>query len=277
MDSKLLDFVDSQVEAHVPRKHWVQDLLEQGHTIEEVETAYHEAIKRKHLEFEKKLIHRIVDVALPIGVFLAFYIFYNHFKLTATELIKTTGLTAITLIAITLFVGPTSKFIRFFNNLKIHRKFWGVTGFLVAVLHSLLAFSQYYNFSLASLFDSTNPRFTGVLAGLTAILIFVIITSTSNKAAVDLIGAKNWKLIQTASYLALFFILIHFYLMETTNGVFVIKRLMGRVAFGFAIFVILLRLFVLVLTFFQHRKPPTPDQSAYQTYLKNLSQPPSQP
>lgn len=60
----------------------------------------------------------------------------------------------------------------------------------------------------------------------------------------EIMGAKKWKLLQTMSYLALAFVLLHFYLAETKDGVLVIKRFMGRFAMGFGIFAIVVRVVV---------------------------------
>lgn len=58
---------------------------------------------------------------------------------------------------------------------------------------------------------------------------------------------KVWKFIQTTSYLALILTVIHFYLVESQDGVLVIKRLLGQITFAFAIFAVLFRLIVELL------------------------------
>ena len=70
-------------------------------------------------------------------------------------------------------------------------------------------------------------------------------------------GPKKWKLLQTMSYLALGFVILHFYLAETKDGVLVIKRFMGRFALVFGIVAILVRFAVFVHVEISKRKNKT--------------------
>lgn len=185
-------------------------------------------------------------ILVPLAVFLLYFVTYNKFKMTTSEMIKTSGLWSITLLSITLMVGPLSKYIKLFNHLKVHRKFWGITSFFVALAHFGLVVYKYYHWDFVATLSLSNPKAAPVWAGMVAIILLFLITVTSNKKSVELMGAKRWKLLQTMSYLALAFVLIHFYLAETKDGVLVIKRFMGRFAMGFGILAILVRLWVFV-------------------------------
>lgn len=198
-----------------------------------------------HYSETKNSLQKIVDLTVPLGLFLFFFYFYNFGKVTPSEMIKTSGLLAITLLGVTLVIGPLCKFFPFLDFLKVHRKFWGILSAFIALVHALLVFVYDYNLDIFRLLDSTNSKFSGLLSGLAALTLLVLITLSSNRKALHRLGPELWKTIQMMSYIALFLAVFHFYLMEAVNGVLVIKRLLGRVTFGFAAAVIVVRLLVM--------------------------------
>lgn len=198
---------------------------------------------------EKNISQKFIDLGVPIGLFWVYFQFYNFGKITPSEIIKTTGLLAIALLSLTLFIGPACRLLPSLEVLKAHRKAWGLLSFFIALVHGCLIYIFYFNYDLARLFNPTSPKYYGLLAGLIALIILAVVTLTSNQTAVNLLNPKSWKRIQSASYLALIFTVLHFYLAESTNGVLVIKRVLGQITFGFAAFVILFRLFVHLLPF----------------------------
>lgn len=200
-----------------------------------------------HYSQKKNIIQRLIDVGVPVGLFLLYFLFYNFGKITPSEMVKTTGLLAIALLSLTLLIGPACRFFPALNILKVHRKFWGILSFFIALTHALLIYIFYANYNLTKLFDPTSPKYLGLLAGLISLVILLTVTLSSNKKILNAVSPNAWKLIQSASYLALAFAVVHFYLVESTNGVLVIKRLLGQITFGFAGAVILLRLIVLLL------------------------------
>lgn len=200
-----------------------------------------------HYNTEKSLIQKLLDFGVPLGLFWLYFQFYNFGKITPQEMIKTTGLLSIALLSLTLFVGPASRFFPALDILKAHRKFWGILSFFIALIHGILIYIFYFNYNLAKLFNPAGPKYYGLLAGLVSLVILLMITLTSNKMALNSLSPKIWKLIQSASYLALIFAVLHFYLVESANGVLVIKRLLGQITFYFATAVVILRLIVLIL------------------------------
>lgn len=159
-------------------------------------------------------------------------------------MIKTSGLLSISLLAITLLVGPTCKLFPSLDLLKAHRKFWGITSFLVALAHVSLVFIYFYKFNLLRFVDYSHPKYPGILAGLAAIAILFLVTLTSGKKALKLLSPKTWKTVQITSYLALGLAVGHFYLMEQVEGVLVIKRTLGRITFVLSAIVIPVRLLI---------------------------------
>lgn len=199
-----------------------------------------------HSSVEKNLIQRFLDFGVPLGLFLLYFNFYNFGKITPSEMIKTTGLLAIALLSLTLFIGPACRFFPFLDILKVHRKFWGILSFFVALIHGVLIYIFYFNYNLAKLFDPAGPKYYGLIVGLFSLLILLVVTLTSNKIVLNSLSPKIWKLIQSLSYMALIFAVLHFYLVESTNGVLVIKRLLGQITFYFATAVVIIRLITLI-------------------------------
>ncbi len=193
---------------------------------------------------EKNTFKQIIDFGVPLGLFWLYFQLYNFGNFTPQETIKTTGLLAISLLSLTLFIGPACRFFPALNILKAHRKVWGILAALAAVVHVVLIFIYYYKYNLLKFVDFSNPKYLGILAGLLALAILLMVTLTSNKKALATLSPKTWKAIQTTSYLALILAVAHFYIIESTNGVLVIKRVVGQITFGFAGLVVCLRLVV---------------------------------
>lgn len=189
----------------------------------------------------------LIHVALPIVLFLLFFFFYNFGKISPSEMIKTTGLLSISLLGITLIIGPLSRIIPGLDTLKIHRKFWGILSFVIALIHTLLVYVYFFKWNFFRFIDTSSVRFPGILFGLLGLAILLMVTLISNNKAITLFGSKTWKVLQMTSYIALLLAITHFYLMESTNGVLVIKRSLGKVAFGFAIVTIIARVTIFLL------------------------------
>lgn len=198
--------------------------------------------------FEKKnIIQRLIDIGLPIGLFFIYFSFYNFGKFTPHEMVKTSGLLAIALLSLTLIIGPACKFFPALDTLKAHRKFWGILSFLAALTHTILVFIYYFKFNFWKFIDFSNPKNLGILTGLIALAILAIVTATSTKKALDSLSPQIWKMIQTTAYLALILAVLHFYIIESKDGVLVIKKLLGQITFAFAVFVVIVRLIIIFL------------------------------
>lgn len=200
-----------------------------------------------HYSKDKNILQRLIDIAVPVGLFWVYFQFYNFGKIIPSEMIKTSGLLAVALLSLTLIIGPICRYFPYLNLLKAHRKFWGILSFFVALTHAVLIYIYYTNHNLSKFFDPSSPKYYGLLAGLASLIILLTVTLTSNKWALNSLSQKTWKFIQSLAYLALIFAAVHFYLVESSNGVLVIKRLLGQITFGFVVFVVMVRLFLLLL------------------------------
>lgn len=186
------------------------------------------------------------DWLVPAGVFALFFVFYNAGTVTPSEMIKTSGLTGITLLSLTLLAGPIGRFLPALDIVKVHRKAWGIASLLFVSAHLVLVTMHYYNFNVLELVNPSNPKFPGLILGLAAGCILLLVSVTSGSTFVQSLDPSIWKWIQMTSYAALFLAVLHFYFMEQVQGVLVIKRVWGQIAFGFAAFVLVVRLVVLL-------------------------------
>lgn len=197
-----------------------------------------------HYSDPKNLLQRLLDFGVPIGLFWIYFQYYNFGKITPSEMIKTTGLLAIALLSLSLVIGPLCRFFPGLDILKAHRKFWGISSFVAAVIHFSLIMAYYLNWDFLKLADPTDPKLLGLWAGIAAILVLGAVTLSSMPKFLHSLDPKVWKFIQTTSYLALILAVAHFYLVESQNGVLIIKRLLGQTTFGFAFVAVLLRLII---------------------------------
>lgn len=200
-----------------------------------------------HYSQEKNITQRLIDFGVPLGLFWFYFQLYNFGQFSPKEMVKTTGLLAIALLSLTLLIGPVGRLLPSLNALKAHRKFWGILSFLIALTHAILIYIFYVNYDLAKLFNPQSPKYLGLLAGLASLAILLAVTLTSNKFALNSLNPKVWKIVQSTAYLALIMAVLHFYLVESVNGVLVIKRVVGQITFGFAAFVVVARILVMFL------------------------------
>lgn len=200
-----------------------------------------------HYSEDKNITQRLIDFGVPLLLFWLYFQFYNFGQFSPKEMAKTTGLLAIALLSLTLIIGPACRFFPALNVLKAHRKFWGVLSFFIALTHATLIYIFYVNYDLAKLFNPTSPKYFGLLAGLASLVILLIVTLTSNKFALNSLSPKVWKIVQSTAYLALILAVLHFYLVESVNGVLIIKRVVGQITFGFATFVVAVRILVMLI------------------------------
>jgi len=200
-----------------------------------------------HYWEDKNFIQRVIDIVIPAGLFYLYFQFYNFGQISPSEMIKTTGLWSISLLGITLIVGPLSRIFPALSFLKAHRKFWGVLSLLIALTHVGLVFVYFYKFDVTKFWNFSNPKYSGIASGLLAIVILLMVTFTSNQKALAKLSPDAWKAIQTTSYIAMFFAIAHFYLMEQKDGILVIKKLLGWATFWFSIAVVTIRILVMFL------------------------------
>ena len=160
------------------------------------------------------------------------------------------------MLSITLFIGSLSRFIPAVNILKVHRKHWGIASFVLAIIHTFLVIMFFYKFDFFRLFNFTKSNTIGIQAGLIALLILFMVTVSSFHMIFEKLPEGMWKKLQMTSYIALALVVLHFFLMEQKDGVFVIKRLLGQITYWFAFVVLIARIVVAIFPKKEHIQPP---------------------
>ncbi len=130
------------------------------------------------------------------------------------ELNKVTALLGIGLLAFSFILGPLSHMFphQFCPHLSA-RKWIGLWGFVFALLHSVYELLVIFKLDVNKLFFS--PKSIGLIYGMVALFIFLVMAITSNQFSIQKLGFKNWKIIQTTGYVALLFAILHFLVLET--------------------------------------------------------------
>ncbi len=132
------------------------------------------------------------------------------------ELNKVAALAGIGLIAIAFIIGPLSRMFpaQFAKHLP-WRKFVGIAGLAIVAVHSAYSAIEFYRLDIDMMLYS-NPKALGFVSAAIALLIFLAMRLTSNGAAVERLGYKRWKSLQTFGYVGLFFAIAHFIIVETS-------------------------------------------------------------
>jgi DMSO/TMAO reductase YedYZ heme-binding membrane subunit len=166
------------------------------------------------------------------------------------------ALASAAVLGITFILGPLGKFSKRLNRLKIYRKYLGLSGFALVLVHTLLSIAFYFGWDLSFMFSLENPRSLQFYSALVAFMIFLAMSATSSVRAIKLMGARNWKMLQNTGYLAMALVMLHF-MLANTNGDFAIHRLYALAIFIFGLLVLLVRLFVLVLVAYERSSRST--------------------
>ncbi len=203
-----------------------------------------------------QLLKHGIGYSFPFLITFIFYAYYSDWVFSAREMLKLTGLVAIVLFSFTFAVGPLAKFMEWANAWKVFRKYWGEMAVVASTVHIVLAIAVRYKWDFGLMFSTRNTYWIGFYFGLAAFLYFLFMTVISNQYAIQKLDHR-WKQLQSLGYVAFTMAIIHFILLETRNGNFIIRRPLGRVAFALAIAVLILRLYVWIWATLSERKNPT--------------------
>ncbi|MDO8427869.1 MAG: ferric reductase-like transmembrane domain-containing protein [Candidatus Diapherotrites archaeon] len=167
---------------------------------------------------------------------------FQDLSFSLKELNKVAALAGIGLLAITFLMGPLSRmFPKKFARFLVWRKFLGLFGFGLIALHVLYSVIFIYNLSLDQMIFN-NPKLEGILAGVIAFVIFMLMALTSTQKSVEKMGYANWKKLQTTGYIALFLSAIHFVILETKPEIGLDVRPFGKLFLALAIIALMVRI-----------------------------------
>ena len=182
--------------------------------------------KRKMLVMKLAYIIPIIVVILMVA-------------LTGTgihQINRALALAGIAVVGITFIVGPLPKYNKWFNKLKVHRRYLGVSGFLILLLHSIISMDLFFGWEIGEKFNPENFYFISAQFSTVAFLILLALTLTSTNYAMRLLG-PNWKKLQTFGYVGFAASIVHFYLSQSGA-----LNLVESLVFIFVMIVIIVRI-----------------------------------
>jgi DMSO/TMAO reductase YedYZ heme-binding membrane subunit/nitrite reductase/ring-hydroxylating ferredoxin subunit len=133
-------------------------------------------------------------------------------------LIRATGTLAFLLLTVLLCIGPMARLTPRFKPFLYNRRHLGVTTFIVALVHSVLAVVWYHGFGVLNPIVSllvSNPRYDSLAGfpfeslGLVALLLLFLLAATSHDFWNANLGPGQWKGIHMSVYAAFALLLGH--------------------------------------------------------------------
>lgn len=177
-------------------------------------------------------------VSAAIVAWLAWYYFiYRGFPVNVSFANAVVAFASMIILTLSFALGPISRLPRL-KRTRIYRKHFGLTGFALAALHTLLAAWAVFDVTDPIAFsDATSLAFAAV-----AFMLFALLAMTSTKSWVRALGYENWKVLQRTGYIALVFVLIHVLLLG--QGVYW-TRTVGQIAITLVLIVLFVRALIL--------------------------------
>lgn len=180
------------------------------------------SVKYKAISWNRQ--KRIYDTVLAasilayLGVFVGLGFAVHPNATVETLLIRGFGTAALLLLHVVLSIGPLCRLDSRFLPLLYNRRHLGVTTFLLAAAHGVLALVQFHAFGdalpLISVFTS-NPRYNSLaqfpfeIPGLAALVVLFLMASTSHDFWLHKLTPQVWKRLHMGVYLAYGLLLVH--------------------------------------------------------------------
>ncbi|KXK09417.1 MAG: Cysteine--tRNA ligase [Microgenomates bacterium OLB23] len=235
-----------------------------------------------HQQHDPKKVELLLWVKTSMFAILTFVLIalalITQRKLGGAELINAASAwTAVVLIGLSMLLSAICYFWNKFDHYIFFRKHLGVTGFVMACVHTLYSFvilRHQFPFPDYYLSDKNLPSFLFALA---AFLYFAFMTSISNNYAVHELGSMRWRKLLRVGYVAYVFAIIHFGLKGYPYWVRWIQNGMqtppsiGLVLFIFALFVPYFRV-VLEIALRQQRKKSSAGMKLYNTLSRSVEE-----
>ena len=189
-------------------------------------------------------------------VLLSLLLYFRRFNYNLYIANKAIASTAVILIGTSFLIGPLARFWPDTWASKLYmRKHFGVSGFVVAVLHiiiSLILLSpQQYPKLYTEMGTLNSTAQWSLLLGTLAIIMFAVISITSIPSIERAMNNRKWLIIQRTGYLAFLFVLIHLFQLKYKGWINLDNWLNGLppaslVPFIFILFVFFMRFLVII-------------------------------
>ena len=164
------------------------------------------------------------------------------------------ALAGLALVSIAFLIGPFSKlFPSKFEKFLAWRKLIGRVGLMLVIWHALYSFFDFYSADIGKLL-APNLNALSIGAAILGLLIFLVMSMTSNDDAVRRIGYKNWKTIQTVGYVGLFLAIAHFALGAMKPGIGFHMKPSELLIFSLAVFTLAVRIVTIFMKVPERKK-----------------------
>lgn len=169
--------------------------------------------------------------------------------------------TALIMIGLSFAMSGLTYFWDFVDTKIIYRKYFGLTGFYIALIHVFYSLVFIYRDPFGEL--GVNKLITSFVFGILAIFIFIMMATISNKFSVTELGGKAWRKLLRVGYIGYAFAVIHLFArrwgdFKALREGFILPPL-SQLTAAFAIGVLLLRI-VLAIAIELKRRKTVPDQ-----------------
>lgn len=178
--------------------------------------------QRWYAQVEKKVAH-VPERHLwwRAGFFSLFLFMLVFWYINATTpyspLNKAVADTAVLLIGLSMLLSSLCYFWNFVDTKIVYRKHLGLAGFAFAGAHLLLSWAPFLSLFKTDTWGSS--RLYPVLAGTTAMVIFVVMALVSNQYSATALGGKIWRTILRLGYPALLLVALHVTLLKYARWV----------------------------------------------------------
>ncbi len=185
----------------------------------------------------------VLGVVVFLAVFAGLGLFFHPRETLEILLMRATAVAAITLLHIILVIGPLARRNKLWLPLLYNRRHLGVTMFLLALIHALLALLTYHvggstNAFLSIFTSDAGTRMSSFpfqAFGFGALLILFVMAATSHDFWLANLTAPVWKTLHMFVYLAYAFLVVHVafgFLQAETSIVYVVLMGIGIITIG---------------------------------------------
>lgn len=156
------------------------------------------------------ILHQaIITFIVSLAIFAIFlFQFPSYSRFTIFFINKALAQTAVVLVGLSFLLGPLAKIFHFMSHFVHYRKYFGLLGFLVIVLHIDTSLMQIYDRFPLSWYQD---HLLGIGAAVLATLILSVLAITSHQKLIHALGGHRWKAVQRTGYIAITLILIHIF------------------------------------------------------------------
>ena len=154
-----------------------------------------------------------IVITIIIVILFSTYLYFRRGYYNLYIINKVLANVSVTLLGITLLLGPLSRFFHNLDKYLHHRKSLGIVGGLLALAHAVVSF-----FFLPDHFSLTRFITTGIYPfafGLTATFILVILLAISNQFMTHKLSGPLWRVLQSWGIrIAFVYIALHVFVMK---------------------------------------------------------------